>query len=40
MERKLASVKRITEIRAIEGADAIECAIVGGGWPVVVNHLE
>jgi RNA ligase (TIGR02306 family) len=40
MERKLASVKRITEIRAIEGADAIECAIVGGGWPVVVKKDE
>lgn len=38
MERKLASIKRITEIRPIEGADAIECAIVGGGWPVVVNR--
>ena len=37
MERKLASIKRITEIRPIEGADAIECAIVGGGWPVVVK---
>lgn len=31
MERKLASIKRITEIKPIEGADAIECAIVGGG---------
>ncbi len=37
MERKLASIKRITEIRPIAGADAIECAIVGGGWPVVVK---
>lgn len=34
-ERKLASVRRIDEIVAIEGADAIECAVVGG-WNVVV----
>lgn len=40
MERKLASVRRITEIRPIEGADAIECAIVGGGWPVVIRKGE
>ena len=40
MERKLASVKRITEVRQIEGADAIECAIVGGGWPVVIRKGE
>lgn len=40
MERKLASIKRITEIRPIAGADAIECAIVGGGWPVVVKKGE
>lgn len=40
MERKLASVKRITEVKPIEGADAIECAIVGGGWPVVIRKGE
>ena len=34
-ERKLASVKRITEIRPIENADMIELASVGG-WNVVV----
>lgn len=33
--RKLASVKRIDSIEPIEGADAIELAIVGG-WEVVV----
>lgn len=35
--RKLVTVKQVTEIRPIEGADAIECAIIGGGWPVVVK---
>jgi len=35
--RKLASIKKITEIRPIPGASLIECAIVGGGWPVVVQ---
>ncbi len=40
MERKLAIIKRITEIHPIAGADAIECAIVGGGWPVVVKKGE
>jgi RNA ligase (TIGR02306 family) len=40
MERHLASVKRITEVNPIEGADAIECAIVGGGWPVVIRKGE
>lgn len=38
--RHLACVKRITKINAIEGADAIECAIVGGGWPVVIHKGE
>jgi len=38
--RKLASIKQITEIRPIPDADAIECAIVGGGWPVVVKKGE
>lgn len=40
IERKLASVRKITEIRPIPDADAIECAIVGGGWPVVVKKGE
>ena len=35
MERKLASIKTITDIRPIEGADKIELAVVGG-WNVVV----
>lgn len=36
MERKLASIKQITDIRPIEGADKIELASVGG-WNVVVG---
>lgn len=40
MIRKLASIKPITYIKPIEGADAIECAIVDGGWPVVVKKDE
>jgi RNA ligase (TIGR02306 family) len=35
MERKLASIRRISDIRPIEGADMIELAIVDG-WKVVV----
>jgi RNA ligase (TIGR02306 family) len=35
MERKLASIRKISEILPIEGADAIELAIVDG-WKVVV----
>lgn len=38
--RKLVSVKKVTYIKPIEGADAIECAIVGGGWPVVIKKGE
>ena len=38
--RKLASIKPITYIKPIENADAIECAIVDGGWPVVVKKGE
>jgi RNA ligase (TIGR02306 family) len=37
--RKLATVRKIDEIRPIEGADAIECAVVGG-WNVVVKRGE
>lgn len=37
--RKLASIRKIDEIRPIEGADAIECAVVGG-WTVVVKKGE
>lgn len=40
IQRKLASIREITEIRPIPDADAIECAIVGGGWPVVVKRGE
>ena len=35
MERKLATIRKITDIRPIEGADMIELATVGG-WSVVV----
>jgi RNA ligase (TIGR02306 family) len=35
MERKLATIRKITDIRPIEGADKIEMATVGG-WNVVV----
>lgn len=37
--RKLATIRRIDEIRPIEGADAIEAAVVGG-WTVVVKRGE
>lgn len=40
MTRKLASIKPITHIKPIPDADAIECAIVDGGWPVVVKKGE
>ena len=40
MTRKLASIAEITYIKPIEGADAIECAIMNGGWPVVVKKGE
>lgn len=36
MERKLASIRRVTKIRPIEGADFIE-AVEVGGWTVVVK---
>jgi len=34
--RKMATIRKIDSIRPIEGADAIECAIVGG-WTVVIK---
>lgn len=37
--RKLATIRRIDEIRPIEGADAIETALVGG-WVVVIKKGE
>ena len=37
--RKLATIRRIDEIRPIEGADSIEAAVVGG-WQVVVKRGE
>lgn len=39
MTRKLATIRKIDEIRPIEGADAIECAVVGG-WTVVIKRGE
>ena len=39
MNRKMATVKVIDSISAIDGADKIECAHVGG-WPVVVKAGE
>jgi hypothetical protein len=39
MTRKLATVRKIDEIRPIAGADAIEAAVVGG-WTVVVKRGE
>lgn len=38
-ERKLATVRRIDNVVAIENADAIECAVVGG-WNVVIKKGE
>jgi RNA ligase (TIGR02306 family) len=37
--RKIATIRKIDSLRPIEGADAIECAIVGG-WTVVVKKGE
>ena len=37
--RKLATIRKIDEIRPIPDADAIECAVVGG-WTVVVKRGE
>lgn len=37
--RKLASIRKIDEIRPIKDADAIECAVLGG-WTVVVKKGE
>ena len=37
--RKLATIRKIDELNPIEGADAIECAVVGG-WKVVVKKNE
>jgi RNA ligase (TIGR02306 family) len=37
--RKLATIRKIDNIRPIVGADAIECAVVGG-WTVVVKKDE
>ena len=37
--RKMASIRKIDAIRPIDGADAIECAVVGG-WTVVVKKGE
>ena len=37
--RKMATVRKIDDIRPIEGADAIECAVIGG-WTVVIKKGE
>lgn len=37
--RKLATIRKVDEIRAIEGADAIELAVFGG-WQVVVKKSQ
>ena len=37
--RKLATVRRIDDIRPIPDADAIECAVIGG-WSVVIKKGE
>lgn len=37
-ERKLATVRKIEEIKPIDGADAIEAARVGGWWVVVKKN--
>ncbi len=37
--RKMASIRKIDRIRPIEGADAIECAVIGG-WTVVIKKGE
>lgn len=39
MERKLASIRKVTDIQPIEGADQIEIAVVGG-WKVVTKKGE
>jgi RNA ligase (TIGR02306 family) len=39
MFRKMATIRKIDEIRPIEGADAIEAAVVGG-WVVVIRKSE
>jgi RNA ligase (TIGR02306 family) len=38
-ERKMATIRKIDEIRPIEGADAIEAAVIGG-WVVVIKKGE
>lgn len=37
---EMAYVAEITYIKPIDGADAIECVIVNGGWPVVTKKGE
>lgn len=40
MTRKLARIAQITDIKPIDGADSIECAVVENGWNVVVKKGE
>ena len=40
MTRKLARIAEITDIKPIQDADAIECAVVENGWNVVVKKGE
>jgi RNA ligase (TIGR02306 family) len=40
MERKLSSIRKISELRQIEGADNIELAIVDGWQVVVAKNVE
>jgi len=37
--RKLATIRKIDAVRPIEGANAIECAVLGG-WTVVIKRGE
>ena len=40
MERKLASIRKISDLKSIEGADNIELVIVDGWQVVVAKNVE